>query len=59
MHSAISGALVSEKEIMQNGKTIKQLFPVYFTLEDLMGSKRFYSKIEKICYAVIMSACRL
>jgi hypothetical protein len=44
---------------MQNGKTIKQLFPVYFTLEVLMGSKRFYSKIEKICYAVIMSACRL
>jgi hypothetical protein len=30
MHSAISGALMTEKEVTQNGKTAKQLFPVYF-----------------------------
>jgi hypothetical protein len=48
MHSAISGALVTEKEITQNGKTVKQQFPVYFILEVLMVSKRFYSKMEKI-----------
>jgi ribonuclease HI len=59
MHSAISGALVTEKEIMQNGKTAKQQFLVYLVLEVLTGSKRFYSEMEKICYAVIMSVCKL
>jgi hypothetical protein len=29
---------------------------VYFILEVLIGSKRYYSKMEKICYAVVMSA---
>jgi hypothetical protein len=50
---------VIEKQITQNGKTMKQQFPVYFVLEVLMGSKRFYSEMEKICYAVIMSARKL
>jgi hypothetical protein len=58
-HSAISGALVTEKEIMQNGKIAKQQFLVYFILEVLTGSKRFYSEMEKICYAVIISARKL
>jgi hypothetical protein len=52
-HSAISGALVTEKEITQNGKTTKQQFPVYFISKVFTGSKRFYSEMEKICYAVI------
>jgi hypothetical protein len=59
MHSAISRALVIEKEIMQNGKTVKQQFPVYFISEVLMGSKRYYSEMEKICYVVIMSVLKL
>jgi hypothetical protein len=50
---------VTEKEIMQNGKIAKQQFLVYFVLEVLMGSKRFYFEMEKICYAVIMSARKL
>jgi hypothetical protein len=50
---------VTEKEITQNGKTMKQQFPVYFVLEVLTGSKRFYSEMEEICYAVIMSALKL
>jgi hypothetical protein len=58
-HSAVSGALVIEKEMTQNGKTAKQQFPVYFVSVVLMGSKRFYSEMEKICYAVIMSARKL
>jgi hypothetical protein len=37
----------------------KQQFLVYFTSEVLTGSKRFYSKMEKIYYAVIMSAHKL
>jgi hypothetical protein len=58
MHSAVSGAPVIEKEIMQNGKTTKQQFTMYFISEVLTGSKRFYSEIEKNCYAVIMSVCK-
>jgi hypothetical protein len=50
---------VTEKEIMQNGKIAKQQFLVYFGLEVLTGSKRFYFEMEKICYAVIMSARKL
>jgi hypothetical protein len=32
---------------------------VYFVSEVLTGSKRFYSEMEKLYYAVIMSACKL
>jgi hypothetical protein len=58
-HVVVSGALVQEKEVMKNGKTTKQQFLVYFVLEVLMGSKRYYSKMEKIWYAVVMSARKL
>jgi hypothetical protein len=58
-HTAVSGALVVEKEVNSNGKTAKQQFSMYFMLEVLTGSKRFYSKVEKICSAVIMSAHKL
>jgi hypothetical protein len=37
----------------------KQQFPLYFVLEVLTGSKRFYSEMENICYAVVMSAHEL
>jgi hypothetical protein len=50
---------VIEKEITQNDKIAKQQFPVYFVSEILTGSKRFYSKMEKICYAIIMSTRKL
>jgi hypothetical protein len=58
-HSALSGALVTKKEIMQNGKIVKQQSRVYFVSEVLTVSKRFYSKMEKICYVVIMSTHKL
>jgi hypothetical protein len=54
-HSAVSGALVIEKEITHEDKIVKQQFPVYFVSEVLTGSKKFYSEMEKICYTVIMS----
>jgi hypothetical protein len=44
---------------MHNDKTMKQQFPVYFLLEVLTGSKKFYSEVEKICYMVIMTARKL
>jgi hypothetical protein len=58
-HSAVSRALVVKKEIKKNDKIVKQQFPVYFVLEVLTGSKKFYSKMEKICYVVIMSLRKL
>jgi hypothetical protein len=58
-HSVVSEALVIEKETMQNGKTTKQQFQVYFISKVLTGSKKFYSEMEKICYVVIMSARKL
>jgi hypothetical protein len=38
---------------------MKQRFLFYFILEVLIGSKKFYSEMEKICYAVVMSAKKL
>jgi hypothetical protein len=48
-----------EKEVTKNGKTVKQRFPIYFVLKVLTGSKRYYSEMEKICYAIIMSFIKL
>jgi hypothetical protein len=59
MHSVVSGALVIEKEISQMGKISKQQYPIYFISEVLVRSKKYYSKVEKICYAVVMSARKL
>jgi ribonuclease HI len=57
--STVSEALVAEKEIKNKDKTTKQQFLVYFVSEVLTGSKKFYSEMEKICYAVIMSSRKL
>jgi hypothetical protein len=51
--------LVIEKETTHKDKTTKQQFLVYFVLEVLARYKKFYSEVEKICYAVIMSARKL
>jgi hypothetical protein len=55
----VSGAFVVEKEIKHKDKAVKQQFPVYFVSEVLTGYKKFYSKMEKICYAVIISSRKL
>jgi hypothetical protein len=54
-HSDVSAALVLEREIEG---CLKQV-PVYFISEALSGSKLFYSELEKIPYAVIMSSRKL
>jgi hypothetical protein len=59
MHSVVSGALFVEKEVVQTGSTAKQQYLVYFISEVLAGSKKYYSKVKKICYAVVMSARKL
>jgi hypothetical protein len=53
-NSAVSVVLVQEKE---EGKSKK--IPVYSASKALSGSKLFYSKLEKIAYAVIMAARKL
>jgi hypothetical protein len=58
-HSAVSRALVVEKEIKNKDKTAKQQFLVNFVSDVLTGSKKFCSEMEKICYAVIMSLRKL
>jgi hypothetical protein len=57
--SIISGGLVVEKEVIKGVKTTKKYFLIYFISEVLTGSKRYYSEMEKICYAVVMSARKL
>jgi len=54
-YSAVSAALVLEREV--EGK--KKQLPVYFVSEALAGTKLLYSDLEKITYAVIMSARKL
>jgi hypothetical protein len=58
-HSVVSGALVIEKETSEMNKIMKKQFPVYFILEVLTRSKKYYLEMEKICYAVIMSVRKL
>jgi ribonuclease HI len=55
----VNGALVVEKEMTQMGKTAKLQHPIYFISEVLAESKKYYSEVEKICYAVVMSARKL
>jgi hypothetical protein len=51
--------LVVKKEIKHKDKTAKQQFLVYFVLEVLTRSNKFYFEREKICYVVIMSSRKL
>jgi hypothetical protein len=54
-HTAVSAALVQEK---QDEQTKKQV-PVYFVSEILSPSKRNYTELEKVLYAVIMASKKL
>jgi hypothetical protein len=58
-HLVLSGALVVLNETAQKRNTVKQQYLAYFVSKVLAGSKKYFSKVEKICYAVIMSARKL
>jgi hypothetical protein len=59
-HIVVSGALVVEKEAAHGaGAAAKHQHPVYFVSEVLAASKKYYSEIEKICYAVVMCSRKL
>ena len=51
----MSAALVEERTVEG---TLKQL-PIYFVSEALNGSKLLYSEMEKMAYAVVMTARKL
>jgi hypothetical protein len=54
-HSAVSVALVQEKLEGQNKKQV----PVYFVSEVLSLSKKNYTKLEKMLYAILMASRKL
>jgi hypothetical protein len=54
-HSAVSAALVQEK---QDGQVKKQA-PVYFVSEVLSFSKKNYTELEKVLYAVLIASRKL
>jgi hypothetical protein len=54
-HAAVSAALVQEK---QDGQ-IKKQAPVYFISEVLNSSKKNYTELEKVLYAVLMASRKL
>jgi hypothetical protein len=58
-HLVLSGALVVVNETAQKRNTVKQQYLAYFVSKVLARSKKYFSKVEKICYAVIMSARKL
>jgi hypothetical protein len=51
-HSAISATLVQEK---QDGQ-VKRQAPVYFVFEVLSLSKKNYTELEKVLYAMLMAS---
>jgi hypothetical protein len=55
MHTTVSEAIVQEREICKEGKKLSQQVLIYFIFEALVGSKNYYSEMEKIYYVVIMS----
>jgi hypothetical protein len=58
-HTIVSGALVQEREISKEGRKLPHQVQIYFISEALVGSKKYYLEMEKICYAIVMSARKL
>jgi hypothetical protein len=54
-HSAVSAALVQEKPEGQ----VKKQAPIYFVSEVLSLSKKNYTELEKVLYAVLMASRKL
>jgi hypothetical protein len=50
---------VQEREICKEGRKLSQQVPIYFVSEAITGYKKYYSKMQKIWYDVVMSARKL
>jgi hypothetical protein len=58
-HTMVSRALVQERETIKDYKKVSHQALIYFVCEAITGSKKYYSEMEKRCYAVVMSALKL
>jgi hypothetical protein len=58
-HTIVSGALLQEKETTKNDKKVSHQVPIYFVSKALASSRKYYSEMEKICYAIVMSNQKL
>jgi hypothetical protein len=58
-HTTVSRALVQERERTKDNNKLSHQVPIYFVSEALTGSKKYYSEMENICYAVVISAQKL
>jgi ribonuclease HI len=47
------------KRNIKERRKLSQQVPIYFISEALTSSKKYYSKMEKICYVVVMSTRKL
>jgi hypothetical protein len=56
---ALSGAVIQERETTKEHKKISYQGPIYFVSEALVGYKKYYLEMKKICYAEVMSARKL
>jgi hypothetical protein len=56
MHTVVSKAIMQEREMCIEGRKLLQQVPIYFFSKALADSKKYYSEMEKIYYAVVMSA---
>jgi hypothetical protein len=58
-HTVVSGALVQERETSKEGTKSSHEVLIYFVSKALSSSKKYYLKMEKINYAVVMRARKL
>jgi hypothetical protein len=59
LHTLVNGAFVQERETTKDNKKVLHQVPIYFVSEALASSKKYYSEMEKIRYAMVMSARKL
>jgi hypothetical protein len=58
-HTTVSVAHVQERETSREGRKLSHQVPIYFISEALAVSNEYNSEMEKICYAIVMSARKL
>jgi hypothetical protein len=55
----VSGALIQERETFKENKKLSHQVSIYFVSDAHTRSKKYYSEMEKICYAIVMSVRKL
>jgi hypothetical protein len=55
----VSGAPVQERETLKEDKKLSHQVLISLVSEALAVSTKYYSEMEKICYAIVMNARKL